>query len=167
MLLVEKFCSERGFTMSYLTTTDQQIFYSKLGYAFCEPVMAYSGNMRLPRAMVQQDESQIKKCPVYKNAEELARIRLGSAVRKRGGRSPTISESSKKNSNSEEDRFTDDIAVECSKVFTRPEMPSEPPLLPEPPRLLQPTSPNSKKKKIEKSEIHRINMRHDFMRKKI
>ena len=178
MLLVESFCTERGFTMSYLTTTDQQIFYSKLGYAFCEPVMAYNGNLRLPPTMVAKhsrlnnDNNNLNKNPVYKTAEELAKLRLNSAAGKRAlaAQSPGDSSNTEKVREEKEDPMADDIAVQCAKVFARPQLTdTAPPFLSKPPRLLQPAPSSSgpPKPKTNKSEIHRVNLRHDFMRKKL
>ncbi|OQR76711.1 N-acetyltransferase 6-like [Tropilaelaps mercedesae] len=43
MLLVEDYASRRGFRIAYLTSENKQAFYTRLGYAFCEPVTASSG----------------------------------------------------------------------------------------------------------------------------
>ena len=50
MLRTEQFSEENlGAKKAYLSTTDQQIFYSKIGYSFCPPVTYYSGNVNLPK----------------------------------------------------------------------------------------------------------------------
>ena len=52
MLIIEKFArEEKGFTEAYLCTIDRQIFYSRCGYSFCDPVCAYSGNIKLPSGL--------------------------------------------------------------------------------------------------------------------
>jgi len=47
MLLTEDYCLKRGFTTCYLTTHDQQIFYSRCGYNFSEAVCAFGGSSSL------------------------------------------------------------------------------------------------------------------------
>ena len=52
MLITEQFASEeKGFIEAYLCTIDRQIFYSRCGYTFCDPVCAYSGNIKLPSGL--------------------------------------------------------------------------------------------------------------------
>ena len=52
MLITEQFaCEEKGFIEAYLCTIDRQIFYSRCGYTFCDPVCAYSGNIKLPSGL--------------------------------------------------------------------------------------------------------------------
>jgi len=51
MLISEKFAREKGFKEAYLCTIDRQIFYSRCGYSFCDPVCAYSGNIKLPSGL--------------------------------------------------------------------------------------------------------------------
>ena len=46
MLKTEEFCRDQeGFRTAYLCTIDKQIFYSRCGYRFCEPVTASSGKV--------------------------------------------------------------------------------------------------------------------------
>jgi len=47
MLKAEEFALSRGFNEAYLNTIDQQVFYSRIGYQFCDPVCAYGGNSKL------------------------------------------------------------------------------------------------------------------------
>ena len=47
MLKTEQFCIEQEFRTAYLCTIDKQIFYSKCGYKFCEPVTVSSGKVML------------------------------------------------------------------------------------------------------------------------
>jgi len=45
MLRTEKFCREKGYKIVYLCTIDMQVFYSRIGYKFCKPVVASSGTV--------------------------------------------------------------------------------------------------------------------------
>ena len=47
MLKTEEYCLAKGFKTSYLTTHDQQIFYSRCGYKFSEAVCAFGGSSSL------------------------------------------------------------------------------------------------------------------------
>ena len=47
MLKTEEYCLARGFRTAYLTTHDQQIFYSRCGYKFSEAVCAFGGSSSL------------------------------------------------------------------------------------------------------------------------
>jgi len=47
MLKTEEYCVNQGFTTSFLTTHDQQIFYSRCGYKFSEAVCAFGGSSTL------------------------------------------------------------------------------------------------------------------------
>merc|ERR1712192_74252 len=47
MLKTEEYCMKRGFKTAYLTTHDQQIFYSRCGYKFSESVCAFGGSSSL------------------------------------------------------------------------------------------------------------------------
>jgi len=47
MLKTEEYCLGLGFTTAYLTTHDQQIFYSRCGYKFSESVCAFGGSSKL------------------------------------------------------------------------------------------------------------------------
>ena len=51
MLISEKLAKDEGFLEAYLCTIDRQIFYSRCGYTFCDPVCAYSGNIKLPSGL--------------------------------------------------------------------------------------------------------------------
>jgi len=48
MVLVEGWCRDRlGATSFHLTTHDQQLFYSRCGYSFSQPVCAFGGSSKL------------------------------------------------------------------------------------------------------------------------
>ena len=47
MLKTEEYCLGQGFRTAYLTTHDQQIFYSRCGYKFSESVCAFGGSSSL------------------------------------------------------------------------------------------------------------------------
>ena len=47
MLKTEEYCQGQGFRTAYLTTHDQQIFYSRCGYKFSESVCAFGGSSSL------------------------------------------------------------------------------------------------------------------------
>ena len=47
MLKTEEYCLGQGFRTAYLTTHDQQIFYSRCGYKFSEAVCAFGGSSSL------------------------------------------------------------------------------------------------------------------------
>lgn len=47
MLKTEEYCLSQGFTSVYLTTHDQQVFYSRCGYKFSEAVCAFGGSSKL------------------------------------------------------------------------------------------------------------------------
>ena len=47
MLKTEEYCLGQGFRTAFLTTHDQQIFYSRCGYKFSESVCAFGGSSSL------------------------------------------------------------------------------------------------------------------------
>jgi len=51
MLKCEEYCKSKGFKAAYLCTIDKQIFYSRCGYKFCQPVTAASGTVGIRDGM--------------------------------------------------------------------------------------------------------------------
>ena len=62
---------------------------------------------------------------------------------------------------------SEDIAVLCAKVFRRQELPKEPPLISDPPTRLQETKQNLTNNLLNKESICRVNLRKDFMKKRL
>ena len=53
---VEQVCQQRwGMDRAYLMTVDRQVFYSRMGYSFTEPVVFYGGNVSLPDKFRQME----------------------------------------------------------------------------------------------------------------
>ena len=131
MLRTEHFCrDELGARKAYLCTTDQQIFYSRIGYAFCPPVTYYSGNRSLPKSVSVVNEP----VPASKKPS------LGNVMNKTVANAPpppplpppsSLTKAPcpppppppplvpKKNETSVEDLKFEDISVTCSRVFRK------------------------------------------------
>merc|ERR1711974_35964 len=141
----------KGFSEAYLCTIDRQIFYSRCGYSFCEPVCAYSGNIKLPSGLTSAkpklafQESEItplKNKGTNSNSTDERKSRnnqnkpvlfseKGSATSGKSKHKPKGNESGDKQTTSScsvipnmatnNDEVTD-ISVLCAKMYCRPSL---------------------------------------------
>ena len=189
MLISEKFAKDEGFLEAYLCTIDRQIFYSRCGYTFCDPVCAYSGNIKLPSGLTSSKTNM-----GYEDSKEhTAANNLGSrtsskesslkssvsSLSKTLGSEGDSSESIEKKTNNCDTKsilthdsnitmINDDVAdlsVMCAKLFCRPSFsPTPPEFLDKPLRSL---AKNSHLNKVSKNDICRATIPKDYMKKKL
>ena len=195
MLHIEKFAREdKGFSNAYLCTIDRQIFYSRCGYSFCDPVCAYSGNIKLPSGLtasnpqlgcetilLKQDSSNARKSKFSsiittcddkeKNHSTCLSGNLSSEIKKdcpttKDDSNCDIKPTATKTKLLEIDDVTD-ISVLCARLYCRPSFPTKPPeVLKFPLRTLDQKN-NSNANKVRKDEICRAVIPKDYMKKKL
>merc|ERR1719432_107515 len=65
MLKVEEYCKERlRATVLHLTTHDKQVFYSRCGYTFSQPVCAFGGSSKLKMDMFSKSVPAVNMSPL-------------------------------------------------------------------------------------------------------
>ena len=164
MLITEKFAKDQGFVEAYLCTIDRQIFYSRCGYTFCDPVCAYSGNIKLPSGLtaskpkINNDEAIESKNRI-KISEKNSNESISNISSNCDLTVPSTTDSD------EQDNEVADLAVKCAKLFCRPSFQSAPPQYLEKP--LRSLTKNCKSTKVAKDEICRATVPKDYMKKKL
>ena len=164
MLITEKFAKDQGFVEAYLCTIDRQIFYSRCGYTFCDPVCAYSGNIKLPSGLTASkptinNDEVIESKNRIKISEKNSNESISNISSNCDLTVPSTSDSD------ELDNEVADLAVKCAKLFCRPSFQSAPPeYLDKPLRSL---TKNCKSTKVAKDEICRATVPKDYMKKKL
>jgi len=196
MLIIEEFAKNKGFSEAYLCTIDRQIFYSRCGYSFCEPVCAYSGNIKLPSGLTsakpklafeESNITQLKNNGANSNSTDIktSRDNQNKSVLFSEKESATSGESKQKSKDNEgghkrttsscsvipnretnNDEVTD-ISVLCAKMYCRPSLSSNvPDPLKSPLRSLTKNN-NGIINKLSKNEICRAIIPKDYMKKKL
>ena len=194
MLIVEQFAREvKNFSEAYLCTIDKQIFYSRCGYSFSDPVCAYSGNVKLPTGLTfsktetvfdinVQKQSSDKEAPsenksmeMFDNQEKLKSCETSNSPTEKNDKLKCTSSSYSSCDNQLmpstvpenliiNDEEVTDISVMCAKLFCRPICPSNPPeILEKPLRVLD----KKEGKKVTKDDICRAIIPKDYMKKKL
>ena len=170
MCLIEDFCKESlGFKEAVLFTIDQQVFYSRIGYTFCEPITSYGGNIKLPEAMIRKVSIETGSCLV--KPEKITRPEKAETRPKSPPPAPPpppppgAPSLPPKTSNScliscpDDD---EDIALKCAKLFKRVTLKDlKVPVLEICPRLIS-------KSDVENNKVCcRATMQKDYMKKKL
>jgi len=163
MLITEKFAKDQGFVEAYLCTIDRQIFYSRCGYTFCDPVCAYSGNIKLPSGLTaskpkMNNDEVIENKNKIKMSEKNSNDSINNISSNCDLTVPLTTDS-------ELDNEVADLAVTCAKLFCRPSFQSAPPENLEKP--LRSLTKNCKSTKVAKDEICRATVPKDYMKKKL
>jgi GNAT superfamily N-acetyltransferase len=137
MLVTEKYCRDKQFITGYLCTIDKQVFYSRCGYKFCEPVTASSGTVRGWGGSSSVD--------AYMPPN-------------------TVGKNKKPPPEEKEAQRDDELGLLCTQVFQVPSLPEQEPVIKLPLRTL--TSPSTSVRVADKSQIqNRITIHKDFMKK--
>ena len=189
MLICEKFAKDKGFLEAYLCTIDRQIFYSRCGYTFCDPVCAYSGNIKLPSGLTsskpmtgyedQQGDTATSNLESRTSSNDSSVKNTKSSIWKKPGSDGDSSESIEKKINSCDTKsiysnisnntmINDDVAdlsVMCAKLFCRPTFSPTPPEFLEKP--LRSLAKNSQLNRVSKDDICRATIPKDYMKKKL
>ena len=180
MLTAEKKAREEmGYEKAYLSTFDQQIFYSKLGYSFCAPICSYGGNIALKGNLAEgirrqgQDNSapktdktnhvQPKPTPPFPDSGAVPPAPPPPPPPPLAP-PPPPTPAGPLPSSSNSGSPSEDISLQCAKVFSRPSLPSQPPRLEKMPRRL---SPSRDIVKTNKDSICRAVLSKDFMCKRL
>ena len=191
MLICEKFAKDEGFLEAYLCTIDRQIFYSRCGYTFCDPVCAYSGNVKLPSGLTsskpklsdkplsgytcndstsksnkQHNVTSDSKPPASAMRQDTEKDRFCSNENNSNNCDTKMaSDLSIKNGKKLEINDMNDLAIMCAKLFYRPTFrSSQPEILEKPLRSL---TKDVKSIKVAKYEICRATIPKDYMKKKL
>ena len=186
MLICEKFAKDEGFVEAYLCTIDRQIFYSRCGYTFCDPVCAYSGNIKLPsgltssKSKLSDEPTNDSKSSSNKQHNAISDSRPFALATKHvtekdksclnGNNSNNCDTKVASNISIKNDKKLDindvnDLAIMCAKLFYRPTFRSAPPEILEKP--LRSLTKDSKSIKVAKDEICRATIPKDYMKKKL
>lgn len=185
MLRAEDYAKQRGFRTAYLCTIDRQAFYSRIGYSFCQPVCAYGGNIKLPGGITSDKPTWLNDLKPSKNkvgSKEKAKVDIQALKAKmEGPEGPNVKEASSKPTEEvkatvgekpEPEKIMESLSIEeetlaqqCARIFKHQtlEMVQEPKELVGPLRnLAEDVKQNAA---LKKSEIHRMNLPKDFMKK--
>ena len=102
MLITEKFARDvKGYSEAYLCTIDRQIFYSRCGYVFCDPVCAYSGNIKLPSGLTaSKTQWGSEQTPLKQTSKDVSQPDMSGALLKteKQGKFDKLCQSNKLNS---------------------------------------------------------------------
>jgi len=183
MLKAEEFAVRRGFDSAYLCTIDQQVFYSRIGYRFCDPVCAYGGNTRLLSGItsVRQNNYDILDKPVKKKAV-CRPVQVPKWMEKNGDSAaengcaipppppppppPPVKEPEPEPEPEKSSEF-DELKAKCKKMFAYLTLEDVvEPLLKSPLRCLkEEAQAKAEAKKLDKNSVHRINFPKHYMMK--
>lgn len=198
MLIIEKFArEEKGFSEAYLSTIDRQIFYSRCGYSFSDPVCAYSGNIKLPSGLtssqpkMEWDETQIPQSTSNSADSKVKTIKASHKnqekthpfSKKDSGLDDKAEKYKPKDCQTRDIQSTSsnkvipnisinsedvtDLSVLCAKLYCRPSLPSNPPEHLKCPLRSLAKNDNDKINKTSKNEICRAIVPKDYMKKKL
>ena len=171
MLRAESFAQTLGFETAYLNTIDQQVFYSRIGYKFCDPVCAYGGNTKLLTGITstRTDPFKISNNKKPLPPEKVQMPKWASSQQQNGSSLPPAAPPPPPPPPEKEERREEDaIKSKCAKLFNYQTLKdvSEPPSLTKPLRCLkEDVKAKAEAKKLDKDSICRMNLPKYYMKK--